>query len=163
MVKLNVTISVVMAIILFGSVNIMANELDVKENVRQNITITKHYQIIKFGSNEKVYEVPPWEIKKIKKFNSGYLKILGNKSKIRWLRDLSGPSSTNKFIDTKKGKFVLINSCNQNKCDSDYIYILFDPQSATDYALLIEGGDTVWLGSPDDELKKILLEIKENN
>jgi len=124
----------------------------------KNSSQTKY---VPFPNEMKKYQGYPWEILKLPDFNKSYKTIIGSRVKEEWLRLLDGPSSKNKMIATEKGNLIVVNSCKQNYCDTNYILILFDPLMNKCWSLLIEGRVSAWLGDPDDSMKSLLRDVEK--
>jgi|KBSSwiStaDraftv2_1062776.scaffolds.fasta_scaffold1934606_1 inhibitor of lysozyme (Ivy) len=98
------------------------------------------------------YQVHPWEMLKFPEFRVPYRRAVGPTT-LRWLSRLDGPANLNKTIQLPEGAFVLIDVCKPNACDSDRALILFRPQPATLWGLVLEGTSQRYLGNPPGSVR----------
>ena len=98
------------------------------------------------------YHVHPWEMLKFPEFRVPYRRAVGPTT-LRWLSRLDGPANLNKTIQLPEGAFVLIDVCKPNACDSDRALILFRPQPATLWGLVLEGTSQRYLGNPPGSVR----------
>lgn len=93
------------------------------------------------------YQVHPREMLRFPEFRAPYRRALGA-TNVRWLSRLDGPANLNTTIQLAAGTFVLLDVCKPNACDTDRALILFRPQPATLWGLVIEGTSQRYLGNP---------------
>jgi hypothetical protein len=93
------------------------------------------------------YQVHPWEMLKFPDFRTPYRRALGATT-VRWLSRLDGSANLNTTVQLIDGTFVLIDVCKPNACDTDRALILFRPQPATLWGLVIEGTSRRYIGNP---------------
>jgi hypothetical protein len=127
--------------------------------MQKSVLNEEDVKYVPFPDKLKKYETYPWNILKLSEFNKSYRKTLGIKINEKWLRILDGPSTINKMIKTPQGNFVVVYSCRQHYCDTHVIIILFNPDTAQIWILLVEEEKLFWLGNPDDHMKVLLKKI----
>lgn len=90
------------------------------------------------------YRIQPWETLQLGEFASAYRALTRNLRE-PWIRELSTGSS-NRVIDVKGRKLLLVDACKQRVCASENIHVLFDPATRAIAYRLREGGLTTTSG-----------------
>jgi hypothetical protein len=101
------------------------------------------------------YQVHPREMLRFPEFRVPYRRALGP-TNARWLSRLDGPATLNRTIQLPEGPFVLLDVCKPNACDTDRALILYRPQPATLWGLVIEGTSQRYLGNPPPSVRGTL-------
>jgi Inhibitor of vertebrate lysozyme (Ivy) len=73
-----------------------------------------------------------------------------------WLRKGGGGSAPAKVIQNGATNFVLLDTCKPRECDSNVVYVLFDPATKTTAAVGKFDKKVAWVGKPNDSIKRIL-------
>lgn len=156
-------VTIIFFIILLTITALVTHEVDqslaTPEEQNKN-SYQKDVKYVPLPNDLKKYEGYPWEILKLPDFSKAYRSILGPRIKEKWLKLMDGPSYPNEMIVTPQGNFVVIHSCKQHYCETHFILILFDSFTKQCWGLLVENGMTVWLGSPDNEMKALLKKVE---
>ena len=108
------------------------------------------------------YHVHPREMLRFAEFRVPYRRALGP-TNMRWLSRLDGPATLNRTVQLPEGPFVLLDVCKPNACDTDRALILFRPQPATLWGLVIEGTSQRYIGNPPPSARGTLRQHSATN
>lgn len=121
-------------------------------------------QIGEFPEKYKKYDIYPWEMMEDQGFSSAYEEILDDFPADQYLHefvsDLHVVATGNRFVSTSQGPFIFSVGCMAHACPEARVLVLYDPNrnSAWAYAydLGVHGRFKVWLGQPNDRIKKLI-------
>lgn len=125
-------------------------------------------QFQEFPPSYQQYDRMPWEMLELDTFSDAYTKILedfpGDQYLDDYISEIFVVSTGNRFVSTHQGSFIYMVGCKPHFCDVARVFILFDPEDksawAFAYDLGITGNFEVWLGQPDDKIKKLMRELE---
>ncbi|MDT8284903.1 MAG: hypothetical protein RQ767_05205 [Thermovirgaceae bacterium] len=127
----------------------------------------KEYEDIMIGEfpeKYKNYDVLPWEMLEDERFFAAYENILEDFPEDqyldRYISELYVVASGNRFVTTRQGPFIFSVGCMPHACTVARVLVLYDPDRnrvwAYAYDLGVHGRYEVWLGKPNEHIKKLV-------
>lgn len=117
-----------------------------------------------FPEKYKKYDVLPWEMLEDHRFSLVYEEILDDFPKDQYLHEFVSElyvvATGNRFVMTRQGPFIFLVGCMPHSCTVTRVLVLYDPDRnrawAYAYDFGVHGRYEVWLGRPNDQIKKLI-------
>jgi hypothetical protein len=74
-----------------------------------------------------------------------------------YAKTLDGPPTPAITVKADGQDYTLAFTCKPGACEENQLFVLFSPGGAKAWALLATGGQTKWLGAPDESVQRAIL------
>ena len=94
-------------------------------------------------------------------YRSAWVNMLAGAVLPQWVEEyaktLDGPATPSIAVTAGDNIYTLGFTCQPNNCGDNQLYVLFSPNGAKAWGLLLTGKEKTWLGSPDESIRDTFL------
>jgi hypothetical protein len=101
------------------------------------------------------------DLMKIPTYRAAWVSMLAGATVPPWVEEyaktLDGPATPSITIMVDDAVYTLGFTCQPNNCGDNQLYVLFSPNGAKAWALLLTGDEKKWLGFPNESIRDAFL------
>jgi hypothetical protein len=101
------------------------------------------------------------DLLKLPAYRSAWVSMLAGAVLPPWVEEytktLDGPATPSIAVTVGDNIYTLGFTCQPNNCGDNQLYVLFSPNGAKAWGLLLTGKEKTWLGSPDESIRDTFL------
>jgi hypothetical protein len=101
------------------------------------------------------------DLMKLPAYRAAWVSMLAGATVPLWVEDyaktLDGPATPSITVMVGDDAYTLGFTCQPNNCGDNQLYVLFSPNGAKAWGLLLTGKEKTWFGSPDESIRDTFL------
>ena len=99
------------------------------------------------------------DLMKLPSYRAAWVSMLAGATVPPWVepKTLDGPATPSIAVMGGDRAYTLGFTCQPNNCGDNQLYVLFSPNGAKAWGLLLTGKEKIWLGSPDESIRETFL------